>query len=195
MIALSHFKRSWIWLLRQDFELDGKVLPRCNPRQWLKSQDSEYLDAKCDLVIDSLESGEVTLVQNQPLGENRMGHQIRPQRILLRTSPRINVFQFNFALVAVVFLNFNLFKSSLLAWVTMCLGICRYTSELQGWIPASSRLPSGSLLHHGSIDFDAGRQGKVGEPECIVGDCSSKHHRWLPNGFWFVYRQADGSLR
>ena len=68
--------------------MKNKPLARCNPRHWL-DPSNEIMETSCSgNIINSTVPMTVTITNDDVLGSEGKGHQIKPQQISIRTGLR-----------------------------------------------------------------------------------------------------------
>lgn len=63
-------------------------MARCNPRHWFDPNSGQMEENCGEGMIKSTDAGKVTIIQDEILGSNGKGHQIKPQKIEIRTGLR-----------------------------------------------------------------------------------------------------------
>lgn len=73
----------------QNFLNNGKTLARCNPVDWFNSNDDHLLEESCSgSIIYSTINTTIETIKDEALGQEGSGNQLKPQKILVKTSPR-----------------------------------------------------------------------------------------------------------
>uniref|UniRef100_A0A0P6D6L5 Integrin beta n=1 Tax=Daphnia magna TaxID=35525 RepID=A0A0P6D6L5_9CRUS len=90
------------WCSKKNFLNNGKTLARCNPVDWFNSNDDHLLEESCSgSIIYSTINTTIETIKDEALGQEGSGNQLKPQKILVKTSPHKPVnFQIKFRRVS-----------------------------------------------------------------------------------------------
>lgn len=86
-ISISILSGDSTGVYSQDFSHDGQALDRCNPTEWFQAKNDNSWSVSCTQ-FENTSSPTINMVQTDPLGDQGVGYQMRPQRIAIKTGPR-----------------------------------------------------------------------------------------------------------